>query len=40
MVKLTCSDIGDEAEVPFKLTEGGPVYCQEYFKKHRPPSRC
>ncbi|MHA1594140.1 MAG: CxxC-x17-CxxC domain-containing protein [Candidatus Baldrarchaeia archaeon] len=39
MTKITCSDCGQEAEVPFKPTEGRPVYCQECFKKHRPPSR-
>jgi CxxC-x17-CxxC domain-containing protein len=39
MTKITCSDCGEEAEVPFKPTEGRPVYCQECFKKHRPPRR-
>ena len=39
MHKVTCSDCGEEAEVPFKPTEGRPVYCQECFKKHRPPRR-
>ena len=39
MHKITCSDCGNEAEVPFKPTEGRPVYCQECFKKHRPPRR-
>jgi CxxC-x17-CxxC domain-containing protein len=39
MHKITCSDCGEEAEVPFKPTEGRPVYCQECFKKHRPPRR-
>jgi CxxC-x17-CxxC domain-containing protein len=37
MHKIICSDCGQEAEVPFKPTEGRPVYCQECFKKHRPP---
>jgi len=37
MHKIICSDCGKEAEVPFKPTEGRPVYCQECFKKHRPP---
>ena len=36
MHKIICSDCGQEAEVPFKPTEGRPVYCQECFKKHRP----
>jgi CxxC-x17-CxxC domain-containing protein len=39
MNKITCSDCGEEAEVPFKPTEGRPVYCQECYKKHRPPRR-
>jgi len=39
MHKITCSDCGEEAEVPFKPTEGRPVCCQECFKKHRPPRR-
>ncbi len=39
MIKITCSDCGKEAEVPFKPTEGRPVYCQECFAKHRPPRR-
>ena len=36
MHKVTCSDCGEETEVPFKPTEGRPVYCQECYKKHRP----
>jgi len=39
MTKIICSDCGKEAEVPFKPTEGRPVYCQECFQKHRPPRR-
>jgi len=39
MYKATCSDCGKECEVPFKPTEGRPVYCQECFEKHRPPRR-
>ena len=35
MYKITCSDCGKEAEVPFKPTEGRPVYCKECFQKHR-----
>jgi CxxC-x17-CxxC domain-containing protein len=37
MHKIVCSDCGEEGEVPFKPTEGRPVYCQECFRKHRPP---
>ena len=36
MHKVTCSECGEEAEVPFKPTEGRPVYCQECYKNHRP----
>ncbi|MGQ9782125.1 MAG: CxxC-x17-CxxC domain-containing protein [Nitrososphaeria archaeon] len=35
MYKITCSDCGKEAEVPFKPTEGKPVYCKECYQKHR-----
>ncbi|PIZ91802.1 hypothetical protein COX85_01925, partial [Candidatus Micrarchaeota archaeon CG_4_10_14_0_2_um_filter_55_9] len=37
--KTVCSDCGQECEVPFKPTEGRPVYCRECFKKHRKPRR-
>ena len=37
MTKATCSDCGQECEVPFKPTEGRPVYCRECYQKHRPP---
>jgi CxxC-x17-CxxC domain-containing protein len=36
MHKVICSDCGKETEVPFKPTEGRPVYCQECYKKHKP----
>jgi len=35
MHKATCDDCGKECEVPFKPTEGRPVYCRECYKKHR-----
>ncbi len=35
MHKVTCSDCGNETEVPFKPTEGRPVYCRDCFQKHR-----
>ncbi|SDF87596.1 CxxC-x17-CxxC domain-containing protein [Methanolobus vulcani] len=34
--KATCSDCGQETEVPFKPAEDRPVYCRECFQKHRP----
>jgi CxxC-x17-CxxC domain-containing protein len=35
MTKVTCSDCGAETEVPFKPTEGRPVYCRECLPNHR-----
>ncbi|MFZ2499481.1 CxxC-x17-CxxC domain-containing protein [Methanosarcina sp.] len=37
MYKAICSDCGIETEVPFKPTEGRPVYCRECLPNHRPP---
>ncbi|PKK81557.1 MAG: DNA-directed RNA polymerase [Thermoplasmata archaeon HGW-Thermoplasmata-2] len=39
MTKAVCSDCGKECEVPFKPTEGKPVYCRDCYAKHRPPRR-
>ncbi|MFA5412626.1 MAG: CxxC-x17-CxxC domain-containing protein [Candidatus Micrarchaeia archaeon] len=30
-----CSDCGQPCKVPFKPTEGRPIYCRDCFKKHR-----
>lgn len=35
MHKITCSECGKEAEVPFKPREGTPVYCRECFMKRK-----
>lgn len=35
MHKATCADCGNECEVPFKPTEGRPVYCRDCFQKHK-----
>jgi CxxC-x17-CxxC domain-containing protein len=35
MHKATCADCGKETEVPFKPTEGRPVYCRDCYPKHR-----
>ncbi len=35
MHKVTCSDCGAEAEVPFKPIEGRPVYCKDCYRKHK-----
>jgi CxxC-x17-CxxC domain-containing protein len=36
MFDVTCSDCGQPAQVPFRPTEGRPVYCRDCFAKHRP----
>jgi CxxC-x17-CxxC domain-containing protein len=35
MSKAVCSECGQECEVPFKPTEGKPVYCRECFKSKK-----
>lgn len=35
MHKAVCSDCKQDCEVPFKPTEGKPVYCKECYPKHR-----
>ncbi len=35
MYKAICSECGEECEVPFKPTEGRPVYCKECYAKRR-----
>lgn len=35
MHKATCSDCGQECEVPFKPTEGKPVYCKDCYSKKK-----
>jgi CxxC-x17-CxxC domain-containing protein len=39
MHKATCTECKKECEVPFKPTEGKPVYCRDCYQKHRPPRR-
>jgi len=39
MHKVTCSECGQETEVPFKPDGTRPVYCRECYQKHRKPSR-
>ncbi|MBI2547951.1 hypothetical protein HYW21_01235 [Candidatus Woesearchaeota archaeon] len=36
MHKATCSECGNECEVPFKPTEGRPVFCRTCYANHRP----
>jgi CxxC-x17-CxxC domain-containing protein len=35
MHKTTCTECGQECEVPFKPTEGKPVFCRDCFRKKR-----
>ncbi|MDD5331683.1 MAG: DNA-directed RNA polymerase [Candidatus Nanoarchaeia archaeon] len=35
MHKATCSECGQECEVPFKPTEGKPVFCRECYRKKK-----
>jgi CxxC-x17-CxxC domain-containing protein len=35
MHKAVCADCKQDCEVPFKPTEGKPVYCKECYSKHR-----
>jgi CxxC-x17-CxxC domain-containing protein len=37
MHNAKCADCGKECQVPFKPTEGKPVYCGECYKNHRKP---
>ncbi len=34
--EAVCHDCGSECEVPFKPTEGRPVYCRDCYQNHRP----
>ena len=36
--KTTCSQCGKETTVPFKPTQGRPVYCRECFQQRRSAS--
>ena len=35
MHKTTCSECGKECEVPFKPSEGRPVFCRDCYRKKR-----
>jgi len=35
MTDAVCSDCGQACQVPFKPTEGRPVYCRNCFPKHK-----
>jgi len=36
MTDAVCSECGASCQVPFKPTEGKPVYCRECYAKRRP----
>ena len=36
MHKATCSECKKECEVPFKPTEGKPVFCRDCYNKRSP----
>ena len=35
MHDAVCSDCGEDCKVPFKPTEGKPVYCKECFRNKK-----
>ncbi len=35
MHKVTCSECGQECEVPFKPKEGKPVFCRDCYAKKK-----
>ncbi|MEK6857764.1 MAG: CxxC-x17-CxxC domain-containing protein [Nanoarchaeota archaeon] len=35
MHKATCSECGKECQVPFKPSEGKPVYCRDCYAKRK-----
>ena len=35
----TCSECGKECEIPFKPTQGRPVYCRDCYRKVQPERR-
>lgn len=35
MHKVKCSECGKECEVPFKPTEGRPIFCKDCFMKKK-----
>ncbi|HLF16528.1 MAG TPA: CxxC-x17-CxxC domain-containing protein [Candidatus Thermoplasmatota archaeon] len=37
MHDAVCADCGKATQVPFKPTEGRPVYCRDCYPKHAKP---
>src|SRR5580693_178191 len=38
ITQTVCSQCGKETTVPFKLTQGRPVYCRDCFQQRRTPA--
>jgi CxxC-x17-CxxC domain-containing protein len=36
MHDAVCADCGKQTQVPFRPTEGRPVYCRDCFSKRKP----
>ena len=36
MFDAVCADCGQKTQVPFRPTEGRPVYCRDCFSKRKP----
>ena len=34
--KAVCADCGAECEVPFRPSNGKPIYCKDCYRKHNP----
>ncbi len=35
----TCAECGKECEIPFKPTQGKPVYCRDCYRRIQPERR-
>lgn len=35
----TCADCGKECEVPFRPTQGRPIYCRDCYRRNRPEKK-
>ncbi len=39
MTNVTCTDCGQQTQVPFKPSAGRPVFCRDCFSKHKPKDK-
>jgi len=39
LTTVTCSDCGNECQIPFKPKDDRPVYCRDCFQNHKPQER-